>query len=363
MFNELADPRVSLPEMDQAAPNGRRRAPTLLDLARETGVSKSTVSRVLNGSPHVSTEARARVHEGVKRLDFRINLAARSLRTAKTALVGLLVPAINNEAFAEIAEQLDAELRKAGVMLAVTSSGWSSEGELSALDALESRGVDAIVVALADDREHRVAARLRSFDAPVVLLDREVSRLSAEAVLTDNRAGIVLCMEHLARLGHRAIGISASTDRTRPGREIVAAYRDSIERLGLDTSERLLVRSDNYTREAGSAAAKSLIDARATAIVACGPVAFIAGALDLLSDRGLHIPEDISFVEYTDSELATVSRPRLSVIVRPVDEIGRLAARLTLARMANERQPRRVEFVATSFLDRESTAAPRLLPL
>jgi LacI family transcriptional regulator len=331
----------------------------VLDLARETGVSKSTVSRVLNGSPNVSPEARARVNEGVKRLDYRINLAARSLRTTKTALVGLLVPAINNEVFAEIAEQLDAELRKAGVMLAVTSSGWSPEGELSALDALESRGVDAIVVALADDRERRVAARLRLFDAPVVLLDREVSRLQAEAVLTDNRAGIVLCIEHLARLGHRAIGMSTSTDSTRPGRELVAAYRDSLSRLGLDTSEGLLVRSDTYTREAGWAAAKSLIDAGATAIIGCGPVAFIAGALDHLSDRGLDIPQDVSFVEYTDSELATVNRPRLSVILRPVGEIGRLAARLTLARMANERQPRRVEFVSTSFLDRESTAPPR----
>jgi DNA-binding LacI/PurR family transcriptional regulator len=88
-------------------------------------------------------------------------------------------------------------------------------------------------------------------------------------------------------------------------------------------------------------------------------VATIAGMLDCCNERGLSLPEDVSFAEFTDSELATLHRPPLSVILRPVHEMGRHAGRMALARMANPDLPPRVEVVPTSFLDRASTAAPR----
>ena len=106
---------------------------TIVDVAREAGVSKSTVSRVLNDSPHVATATRARVLDAVSRLDFHANEAARGLRTTRSFLVGLLVPAISNDVFSRIADVLEEDLRREGVGMVIVSSGWDAAGERLAL--------------------------------------------------------------------------------------------------------------------------------------------------------------------------------------------------------------------------------------
>jgi LacI family transcriptional regulator len=336
----------------------RHRAPTLRDIAREARVSKSTVSRVLNSSPDVSDEARTRTVAAMEQLGYHINHAARSLRTARTSQVGLLVPQINNEVFGEIAERLEELLATEGISLAITSSGWDVNSELRALDALEARGVDVMVIALVDERDRRIAERLQRFGPPLVMLDRQVRGVRGDAVFTDHRIGIGQCIEHLAGLGHTAIAITTGTDNTRPGREQFAAYRDAMARVGLAQREELVVRSDIYTRDSGRHAAETLLANGATAMIACATVAPIAGALEYLGEKRVRIPNDVSFVEYTDSELAQIHAPKLSVILRPVADIGRAAGRLTLSRMANPDLPARVEMVTTQFLDRQSTAGP-----
>src|SRR5438132_2192332 len=101
----------------------QRRDPTILDLAHAARVSKTTASRVLNGAPNVAPETRARVLEAIRRIDYRVNAAARSLRTTRTFLVGYLVPAVSNDVFGRIAEVLEEELRQQGVGLVIASSG------------------------------------------------------------------------------------------------------------------------------------------------------------------------------------------------------------------------------------------------
>ncbi len=348
-------PSAAGPQSDKPE-TSRTRPPTVLDLAREAGVSKSTVSRVLNGSPNVSPEARAATLKTMERLGYHINLAARSLRTSRTQQVGLLVPAINNEVFGEIAERLEEALAGEGVSLAITSSGWSVEGELRALDVFESRSVDAMVVCVVNERDARIAERLSKFGPPLVLLDRQLRGIKGDAVMTDHRIGLDQCIEHLARLGHKRIGIRTATDMTRPGREQHAAYVAAVGRLGLSTAPELVVRNDTYDHASGRQTAEALLGARATAIIVCATVPVVAGALEVLHDRQVRIPDQLSFVEYTDSELANMHVPRLSVILRPVADIGRAAGKLAIARMANRQTPPRVEIVSTQFLDRQSTA-------
>jgi transcriptional regulator with XRE-family HTH domain len=153
-------------EMVTVAANSDERSLTILDVAREASVSKSTVSRVLNGSPHVATETRERVLETVSRLDFRANTAARGLRTTRSFLVGLLVPAISNDVFSRIAEVLEEDLRHEGVGLVIVSSGWDAGGERIALESLRDRRVDALVVSLVNDRDAALAELLASITRP-----------------------------------------------------------------------------------------------------------------------------------------------------------------------------------------------------
>ena len=194
------------------------RTATIFDIAREAGVSKTTVSRALTGSSNVAPETLTRVLDAATRLDYRVNVAARSLRTARTFLVGLLVPAISNDIFGRIAEVIEQDLRRNGMGLLIVSSGWEADGERVGLESLRSRGVDALVVSLVSDRDKRTVADLRSFHRPIVLLDRELrTGVNADHVFVDHRKGVSEALEHLLGLGHRRIAIATIALSVGPG--------------------------------------------------------------------------------------------------------------------------------------------------
>jgi len=331
-----------------------KRSVTLIDIARHAQVSKSTASRVLNGSS-ASPAARARVLAAIDALGYRVNTAARSLRTTRSALAGLLVPAINHAVFAEIAERLDRELHDQGVTLAITSAGWNEDAEIEALDALTARGVDVLVLALSNDRSPRIAHYLKRVACPIVLLDREVRGLAADAVLTDNRTGTVQAVDHLAARGHRRIGLLHMPLAVRPGREALAAYRDAVRRGGLVDDPLLTAESTGAGAEAVRRALAGLLAAGATAVVIGGATSAVSAVLLHLEESGLRVPEDIALIAYDDIPLATLKRPRLTTIARPIDEIGRHASRFAAMRLELPHAPPRVHVVRTRLEIREST--------
>ncbi len=331
---------------------------TILDVAREAHVSKSTVSRVLNGSPHVAGGTRERVLAAVASLDFRANNAARGLRTTRSRLVGLLVPAISNDVFSKIAEVIEEDLRRSGIGLVIASSGWDVAGEQLSLESLRERSVDGLLVSLINEHEPGLSARLASFSRPVVLLDREVPGVFADVVLTDQRAGIERALEHLATLGHRMVGVATISQDVRPGREAISAFSDSVQRLGLVPAVEVVVPYHRIDRGSGWEIAEQIVDKRATAILCCVPNSVTAGVLEYLDNKGLRIPEDISLVAFDESELASVKRPQLTVISRPIDELALRAARMITSRLETPGRPPRTEGVRMTLKVQGSTAAP-----
>src|SRR5581483_3563098 len=142
--------------------------PTIMDIAAHAGVSKTTVSRALNGSPRVAPATRARVQDAVLQLGFQVNQAARSLRTSRTGLVGFLVPVIS--IFGLIVEALDEHLAEHGLGILVTSSRRRDAArDIDAVETLVGRGVDALVLAPSDDRSPELARYLRTLNTPIVL--------------------------------------------------------------------------------------------------------------------------------------------------------------------------------------------------
>jgi LacI family transcriptional regulator len=334
------------------------RAVTIIDVAREARVSKSTVSRVLNGSPHVATVTRERVLDTVARLDFRANAAARGLRTTRSFLVGLLVPAIANDVFSRIAEVLEEDLRHEGVGLVIVSSGWDPAGERLALESLRDRRVDALVVSLVNDRDPGLAELLSAVTRPIVLLDREIPGAAADVVLTDQRSGIRKALEHLAGLGHRSVGMATLSSDVRPGRQAVAAFESLVARLGLQAVAEIVVPYTRIDRQSGVEIAERMLATGASAILCCVPNSVTAGVLEHLDERGISVPEDVSIIAFDESELASVKKPKLSVISRPIDDLARFASRMVTSRLANPDLELRVKVVPTSLRLRGSTAAP-----
>lgn len=340
--------------------NDDARKLTIIDVARHSQVSKSTVSRVLNGSPHVASETRARVLEAVSDLDFSASAAARGLRTTKSSLVGYLVPAINNDIFSRVAEVLEEDLRQEGVGLVIVSSGWNAEGERHGLQSLRDHRVDTLVLSLVNDRDAEVASLLSAIGRPIVLIDREITGVKADVVLTDLGIGVRKALEHLAELGHRRVGIAHLSLDVRPGREVSQAFQSTVASLGLEAAADMSVPYNRMDLAYGGEIAERMLAARATAILCAVPNTLTAGVLEYLDHHGIAIPDDISIVAMDESELASVKRPKLTVMSRPIDSLAHLASRMVTSRLANPDLEPRVKVIPTSLQTRASTAPPKI---
>ena len=334
---------------------GATRAPTILDLAATAGVSKATVSRVLNGSPRVAPETRTRVQAAIDDLGFQVNRAARSLRTSRTGLLGMLVPVIS--VFGRIVEELDRELADAGVSILLTASRRRHpERDLEGIEILRAQGVDALVLAPSHDRDPVLARVLAAVRTPVVLLDREIAGIDADALYVDQGPGISGALEHLAREGRTRIGLLTRDDKTRPGRQILARYRESLERLGLRTEKALISEFDDLDRRTARDGVDALIAAGADAIISTGTMEHTATVLERLTERDLAVPRDLGLVVYGYVGGSAMGSLRLPTVGYPVDLIARATFRLLQPRLAGLDLPPRVEVVPNVFVPPPSRA-------
>jgi LacI family transcriptional regulator len=326
------------------------RPATVRDLARHAGVSRTTVSRVLTGSPNVSEDARRRVLEAIEDLNYRVNQAARSLRTMRSALVGFMIPTMGNEIMADIVERVDARLRELEIGLVIGSSGDDPRGDRLVFESLESRGVDAVIVASSSDRDSNLAALLSSSQTPLVLLDREFKGVNAAAVLTAHSQGLSEAMTELGGFGHQTIGLVCPTLNSRPGRALASAFRESAESLNLDSREELVVSLDHPSSPAAKLAVDFLLSMGVTALIVAGPVALLAAVIHTLDERGLTVPGHISLVAYTDATAASLVKPQLSIISRSIVDEGAALSTLLLAQLGNRSAPPRVQIMPTGYV-------------
>lgn len=335
-----------------------RRESTIHDVARTANVSKTTASRVLNGATNVAPATRARVLDAVREIDYRVNVTARSLRTTRTSLVGLLVPAIVNDVFGRIAEGIEEELRRDDIGLVIASSGWTPAGERIGLESLRQRRADALVLSLVDDSNPEIVSMLTSIACPIVLIDRQVNGFETDAVLTDQRNGVAQAVSHLHALGHRTIGIARHTDLVRPGRECGEAFRRAIAANGMTSAGEIIVEYDQVDQHAGRELTNQMLHNGATAIIAAVPLPVTVGIIERLNELGLSVPRDISLIPFNDNVFASIMQPPLTVIARPLDQIARLVCRLVTSRLHDPQRPARVEVVSLQLVVRGSTAAP-----
>jgi LacI family transcriptional regulator len=317
------------------------RVTTLLDVARDAGVSRATASRVLSGSPKVSPAARDRVLASAERLHYQVNAVARSLRTSRTGLVGLLIPGFRNDLYGPLADRLDSRLREHGLSVVIGSSGWSAEGDLQVLKSFMEQRLDAVIVAPRSDRSGALSAYLGSLTCPAVLLDRDFIGLERDAVLGDLKSAVFCAMRTLAELGHRRIAVSAYGPELRPGRQAREAFADAVEKLRVDNDASLLVDVVDLDGESGDDLASRILAASPTAVVVGGPTNLMARCLrSMRAILGADpFPSRLSVIVVGSEALADVHEPPLAVITRPVDETADALAELLHRRLDEPGSP------------------------
>ena len=314
----------------------------------EAGVSRSTVSRVINEHAYVTDEVRQAVLRAIDAIGYVPNESARALRTNRTMTVGLVVTRLRNQVFAAIAQSLDEALMAAGRTLLAGSSADDPQHEAHVVSAFLRRGVDGLVLSLVDERATALRRDLVGSGIPLVLLDRDARGLAADQVLCGHHEGISAALAELTAHGHERISLLTPPLTIRPGREV----RASFVQLGGDPT---LVRSGFLTEEFGREATAELLSME--------PPSDGAHRLGHRSPRrGARIrprarpadPGDLSLISYDDSPAARLYDPPISSLVRDPTRMGAMAASMIIERLNGYAGPPRTVMLPTTFVRRAS---------
>jgi LacI family transcriptional regulator, galactose operon repressor len=302
---------------------------SMREVAELAGVAMSSVSRVLSDHPDVSPAMRQRVHSAVDQLGYKPDLLAQSLRRRETRSVGFVVADISNQLFGEIVKGAETTLRDAGYSMLLTNSENNPELDAAHVRLFEQRRTDGLILSLAREEHPPTIAELEQLDVPIVLIDRDLPpSVPASRVLSDHRSGMSAAVEHLLDLGHRRIAFIAGQS-VRPSRERRRAFEAVFAGRGLPRTYDL--REGMFSTETGAQLTRELLDSPhpPTALIAGGNQLMI-GALGVVSERGIELGRELSFVGCDDIPVTGLYKPPIAVVRRDNVALGRTAAELLL---------------------------------
>lgn len=309
-----------------------RKSPTLIDVAKQAGVSTATVSRCLNQPSALRAETRRRVEAAVDALGYTPHFGGQALASNRTNTIGAVIPTMENAIFARGLQALEEKLAEAGVTLLVASSGYDPDREEAQIRALIRRGVDGLLL-IGQARPERTYELLSRQGTPVVLAWCLPKPGAPRSIGFDNRGAAAALAAAVLAEGHREIamisGVAAWNDRVA---ERVAGVRAALASAGLDLPPHRLVEA-RYTIQDGDAAFRQVLaagDERPTAVI-CGNDVLAAGALRAARALSLEAPRDVSITGFDDIDLADAVHPGLTTVRVPHRRMGRLAAETLLA--------------------------------
>jgi LacI family transcriptional regulator len=328
-----------------------RRAVTLRVIAREAGVSASTVSRIINGTVKVSEQLKGAVEAAIARHDFRPDAAARGLALGRTLTIGVLSQSIDSPFYAEGLRGVELRLLQAGYAALFMSGNWNEADEERCMREFIDRGVDGIIMfagRLSDGAVKDFAKRV-----PIVVTGRSLKAPGVCSLPIDDRQGAVLAMRHLIGRGHRRIAFIAGSENHPDALQRLAGYKAGLQEAKIPFDPGLVVTGD-WHEEGGLRATLQLIDSRRefTAIF-CVNDQTAHGAYLGLFRKGLSVPEDISVVGFDDLPSSSYTLPPLTSVRQSVGLLGERSVEGVLALIGGRRP--RVESPAVEIVVRNST--------
>jgi LacI family transcriptional regulator, galactose operon repressor len=331
---------------------------TIKDVARVSGFSPMTVSRVINHDRRVRAETRRRVEAAIAELGYVPSRLARGLSRHKTGTIALIVPDVANPFFTLIVRGAEDVARRAGYRIILCDTRADLTLERDVIEEMIAHRVEGIAIAPVSDRSRLHLRRLARFGVPFVLLDRTVSDVDADVVLGESAAGAKRLVEHLIALGHRRIGMIVESDDVSTARDRRRGYEQALEQAGLQVDTELVVLSTVDPR-GGFAGMQQLLQApsRPTAVFAVNNLVAL-GAIEAVRAEGLEVPDDIALVCFDDIEYASRLYPFLTVMVQPAETFGTLGTQLLLERIRGDGHRRsRVVVLPAEFVVRRSCGA------
>jgi LacI family transcriptional regulator len=332
---------------------------TIKDLARELGISPSTVSRALRDHPDISLSTKRRVTEAAELHNYHPNQLAQSLQKKRSSTIGVIVPEIRHNFFSTAISGIEEVAYEHGYTIMVCQSGETLAREVINTQALVSHRVAGLLIAVSSEtvRHDHLDAVLRQ-GVPLVQFDRVVEDLDTGKVVVDDYRAAYGAASHLAEAGYRRIGHLAGQEGIALNRRRFEGYRDALRDAGLSFEEKFHIHG-GYREEDGRAGADRYLalDELPDAILAINdPVAI--GLFTRFREAGVRIPEQVGLVGFSGSPVAALIEPALTTVRQPAFEMGREAALLLMKQFEAEDASLEPETVVldTELLIRESSA-------
>ncbi|MGH8827292.1 MAG: LacI family DNA-binding transcriptional regulator, partial [Jiangellaceae bacterium] len=303
-------------------------------------------------------ETARRVLKAAESLGYQPNPIARSLKTAKSGTIGVVIPDLTNPLFPPIVRGIESVLEPAGYSALLVNTDNDVAREQAQVDSLRSRQVEGLIVATAR-LDHPLLETLHSQGVKMVLVNRRAEGVDIPSITPDDATGISLAVRHLADLGHTRIAHLAGPQTTSSGAVRLRAFRNAVHDRGLAADPSLVVTCDYWSEEGGARGLRQLLDQQAdfTAVVA-GNDLIALGCYDVFAERGITCPGDISVVGFNDMPFLDKLRPPLTTVAVPHHEIGVEAAHMLLESIKQpDRLPRSV-YLSVSLVTRASTDRP-----
>jgi LacI family transcriptional regulator len=335
----------------------------MIEIAREAGVSTTTVSKVLNQRPGVGDKTRARILRLIEQNGYVQNHAARHLRKGQSGLIDLVFMRLEGGYDLGIMHGVQEGLEKSGHRLVVFATNEDEMAERRWLRRILDQSSDGVLLLLPYERVG-IANTLMEQRIPFVAIgDRNEPTTAFPTIGSTIWLGGYTATEYLISLGHRRIGIITGPLHLTTSRARLAGYREALERAGIPVDPALICEG-SYMLGDGILQARALLDLPEppTAIFA-GNDAQAAGVYQALYQRGIRIPEEMSVIGFDDVMYAAHMSPPLTTIRQPLEEMGRMAAHMLLRLIAGQTLDSNHVELATSLVVRESCAPPRRGPL
>jgi len=334
---------------------------TLEEVAKLAGVSRATVSRVVNGYPHIRPEVRERVQRVIQQTGYHPNAVARSLASNQSHILGLFIPSVVQFILADhyltsLIPGISQACNAHEYTLALFLFHSEEEEQQEFRRVLGSKLIDGLIIT-ADRRDGKFMSQLLERNMPFVLIGRPAQMAERiTSVDAENTAGAYMGVRHLIQLGHKRIALISTTMNT-AAEDRTAGYRQALLEHGLPVKPELIALGD-FTEQSGYDAMQRLLPQRPDAVVAASDM-MAFGALRAVREANLAVPDDIAVVSFDDVPAAASSLPPLTTIRQPIHQTGMLAVETLIETIQTEFPAPRHIVLPTELVIRASCGAVR----
>jgi len=332
-------------------------AVTIRDVAQLAQVSPATVSKVLNNAPHVSEATRQRVYNAVRKLDFRPNVIARSLKINQTATLGLITDDLEGVFTMSMMRGIEEVASAQGFSVFLCNSYGDSAREKAHLETLVAKQVDGVILLSGYRVRERGAPALDIGHMPVVYLYQYTKDINAPCIVPDDEGGGLLGTRHLLDAGRKRIAFINGPPHYEATHLRLRGYRHALETHGL-TFDPALIRAGKWHASSGYQMTHELMTLpQPPDAIFCASDSLAAGALDALHELGLNVPDDVAVVGFDNRYFSAHQRPPLTTVALPLYEMGALAGEILLKAIQHDRQEAEFHRVPCKLVKRQSCGA------